>query len=180
MVVDVGGGSTEFILGSGGEPSIQHSFPVGVVRLHEAGQWGDPPSPAEAANCRAEVRRFLTSEVAPKFRDVQMGAGADRCRLVGVGGSATVMAAMELQLEKFDRVRIEGIELSRAMVDAWERRLWGMSHDARCNVRGLPPARADVILAGVSIYSAILETFGFDRVTVTTRGLRYALMEEMT
>ena len=95
-------------------------------------------------------------------------------QLVGVGGTATILACMEAKLEAFDRARIEATRLSAARV-AWHlERLWSLPLEERKKIVGLPPNRADVILTGVAIYQAVMEEFGFHELRISTRGLRFA------
>jgi exopolyphosphatase / guanosine-5'-triphosphate,3'-diphosphate pyrophosphatase len=109
---------------------------------------------------------------------MELSAGGGR-RLVGVGGSATVLAAMEQRLEEFRREAVDGAVVSRGAVSGWERRLWALPLEERRRVPGLPPSRADVILTGASLYAAMLEALGFEQVTVSARGLRHAVLEEL-
>ena len=109
----------------------------------------------------------LASPAAGSGRDVQ---------LVGVGGTATILACMEAKLEAFDRTRIEAIHLSAARVLWHLERLWSLPLEQRKNINGLPRNRADIILMGVAIYHAALETFGFRELRISTRGLRFAAL----
>ena len=95
-------------------------------------------------------------------------------QLVGVGGTATILACMEAKLEAFDRARIEATRLSAARVSWHLERLWGLPLEERKKTIGLPRNRADVILMGVAIYQAVMEEFGFAEMRVSTRGLRFA------
>jgi len=179
LVVDVGGGSTEFILGGAAGIGWQRSFPMGVVRLIETLHADDSPGPEQWERCRQMVREFLHSTVAAARDAGRSLSGGSGTRLVGVGGSATVLAAMEQRLEEFRREAVDGAVVSLDAVRDWERRLWAMPMEERRRVPGLPPPRADVILTGVSIYAAIMETLDYRQMTVSARGLRYAVMEEL-
>jgi len=79
----------------------------------------------------------------------------------------------------YDRERIEAVRLRRARLRAWTERLWALCLAARKQIVGLPPERADVMLAGAAIYEAILEQLGFDVLRVSTRGLRFAAVLEL-
>ena len=97
-------------------------------------------------------------------------------QLVGVGGTAPILACMEAQLEAFDRARIEATRLSASRV-AWHlERLWSLPLEERKKTIGLPKNRADVILMGVAIYQAVMEEFGFRELRISTRGLRFAAL----
>jgi exopolyphosphatase/guanosine-5'-triphosphate,3'-diphosphate pyrophosphatase len=98
---------------------------------------------------------------------------------VGTGGATTILARMEASMTGFDRHGIETVRLARHRVEDWLRRLWSMPLAARKQIIGLPPNRADVILFGVAIYAGIMEEYGFDELSVSTRGLRFgALMDD--
>ena len=95
-------------------------------------------------------------------------------RLVGVGGTATILACMEAKLEAFDRTLIEATRLNAARVSWHLERLWSLPLEQRKNIVGLPRNRADVILMGTAIYQAVMEEFGFRELRISTRGLRFA------
>jgi exopolyphosphatase/guanosine-5'-triphosphate,3'-diphosphate pyrophosphatase len=181
LLLDVGGGSTQFILGQGDAIRFRRSYPLGAVRLLEKIPHSDPPRPAELAACREWLRTFLRGKVrpalAPKLsldRRRPGGRKTARARLVGVGGTASVLARIENGLDHYDRERIEATRLSAKKIRAWVERLWGLSLAERRKIRGMPRERADVLLTGALIYEAVMEVFGFDTLRVTTRGLRFA------
>ena len=194
LLLDVGGGSAQFTLGQAGQKLLRHSFPLGSVRLLERTRCSDPPTPAERGACRRWLKDFLHAEVGPKLapqlrergwetggdaaggRDARpaLSRSADGVQLVGVGGTATILACMEAGLQSFDRARIEATRLSAARV-AWHlERLWSLALDQRQQIVGLPANRADVILFGGAIYQAVMEELGFHELRVSTRGLRFA------
>ena len=177
LLLDVGGGSTEFILGQGDQKHLAHSFPLGTVRLLEKFPHSDPPARAEFLVCRDWLKHFLQTEVRPKFaaalhREALAKSGA--IQLVGTGGTTSLLARIELKLERFDRDRIEAARLSLAQVKAHRKQLWSLPLAGRKEITGLPKLRADVILTGVIIYEAVMEEFGFQQLRVSTRGLRFA------
>jgi exopolyphosphatase/guanosine-5'-triphosphate,3'-diphosphate pyrophosphatase len=178
LLMDVGGGSTQFMLGCDGRTRFRHSFPLGSVRLIETFPCSDPPKPAELAACRQWLKVFLQKEVRPKLLP-ELGestAGGDSVQLVGVGGAATILGCMEAKLETFDRARIEATRLSAERVSWHLERLWSLPLEARKQTIGLPSNRADVILMGVAVYQAVMEEFGLPELRVTTRGLRFAAL----
>jgi exopolyphosphatase/guanosine-5'-triphosphate,3'-diphosphate pyrophosphatase len=179
LLLDVGGGSTEFILGQGEQKHFSQSFRLGTVRLLEKLQPGDPPAASQLAGGRQWVRTFLEKEVRPKLeaalrREAEPNSGQGAPQLIGTGGTATILARMEARLDDFDRERIEGTRLKFDRVRAYVERLWSLPLAERKRITGLPKKRADVILTGVVIYEAVMETFGFDELRVSTRGLRFA------
>jgi exopolyphosphatase / guanosine-5'-triphosphate,3'-diphosphate pyrophosphatase len=174
LIMDVGGGSTELILGVDGHPRWRQSFPLGVVRLLEALRPADPPATGDLAKCREHVRAFIEQNIAPALVP-QLAPGT---RLVGVGGTATVLAAMELELRRFDRDGLQGYVLAHERVATRVTQLWSLPHARRGELPGLPPNRADVILSGAVIYEELMARFGFGECRVSTRGLRYAAVLE--
>jgi exopolyphosphatase/guanosine-5'-triphosphate,3'-diphosphate pyrophosphatase len=173
LLLDVGGGSTEFILGHGTKKSFAHSFPLGTVRLLEKFPHGDPPTRGEFTQCRDWLKNFLHYEVRPQLEPALKNETGET-QLVGTGGTTSILARIELKLERFDRDRIEGACLSLAQVKAHRKQLWNLPLAGRKEIAGLPKLRADVILTGVIIYEAVMEEFGFQQLRVSTRGLRFA------
>lgn len=183
LLLDVGGGSTEFIFGQGGERYFCQSFDLGTVRLMEALPPDDPPTSQQLAGSRQWVRDFLAAKVHPQLEPVLRREAAPDARtksvqLVGTGGTSTILARMEARLDTFEREQIEGMRLTLAQVRKHVERLWGMPLAARKNIVGLPKKRADVILPGVVIYEAVMEAFGFRELRISTRGLRFAALLE--
>jgi exopolyphosphatase/guanosine-5'-triphosphate,3'-diphosphate pyrophosphatase len=183
LLVDVGGGSTEFILGQQGHCRFSRSVQLGTVRSIEAIPHGDPPTAMELAQCRAAIGGVIQNEVRPSLEgplsEARASAGGSGVVLAATGGTATILAAMDARMATFDRDRIESACLTRDAIQGWIRRLWTMPLAARRQLPGLPPARADVILAGVVIFEAILEQLGFPELRVSTRGLRFAALREL-
>jgi len=173
LLLDVGGGSTEFILGHGTKKSFAHSFPLGTVRLLEKFPHADPPTRGEFTSCRDWLKKFLHHEVRPQLEPA-LKSETGAIQLVGTGGTTSILARIELKLDRFDRNRIEGARLSLAQVKAHRRQLWKLPLAERKEIPGLPKLRADVILTGVIIYEAVMEEFGFHELRVSTRGLRFA------
>jgi exopolyphosphatase/guanosine-5'-triphosphate,3'-diphosphate pyrophosphatase len=176
LLMDVGGGSTQFMLGRDGHARFRHSFPLGSVRLLETIPCSEPPKPGELTACRQWLKEFLQKELRPKLLPEMGGttSGGNTVQLVGVGGTATILACMEARLETFDRARIEATRLRAERVSWHLERLWSLPLEARKKIIGLPKNRADVILMGVAVYQAVMEEFGFRELCVSTRGLRFA------
>jgi exopolyphosphatase/guanosine-5'-triphosphate,3'-diphosphate pyrophosphatase len=176
LLMDVGGGSTEFILGQGAQKQFRASYRLGVVRLLEKLPPADPPTAPQLAACRQFVKDFLEREVRPQLAPaLNASASSTQPRqLVGTGGTATILARMEKRLEAYDRNLIEGTRLSLAQIRAHTERLWQLPLAERRNITGLPKSRADVILTGMVIYEAVMEQFHFTELRISTRGLRFA------
>jgi exopolyphosphatase/guanosine-5'-triphosphate,3'-diphosphate pyrophosphatase len=173
LLLDVGGGSTEFILGQGERTYFAHSFTLGTVRLLEKFPPSDPPTRAEFTACRDWVKGFLKSEVRPKLESALLRETAE-IQLIGTGGTTGILARMESKLDRYDRARIEATRLGLEQVKAHRKNLWNLPLAERKEITGLPKLHADVILTGVLIYEAVMEEFGFKLLRVSTRGLRFA------
>jgi exopolyphosphatase / guanosine-5'-triphosphate,3'-diphosphate pyrophosphatase len=204
LLMDVGGGSAQFVFGRDGHAEFSHSFPLGSVRLLETMPCSDPPQPAELAACRQWLKDFVNSEVRPRLHEGKArcpqratsvknsSEGADsgdsarragdstpylyEAQLVGVGGTASILGCMEAELTTFDRARLEATRLTATRVTWHLQRLWSLSLDQRKSIVGLPKNRADIILMGVAIYQAVMEAFGFPELRISTRGLRFAAL----
>jgi len=173
LLLDVGGGSTEFIVGHGSQVRFARSFPLGTVRLMERFPHGDPPKKAEFEAGRDWVRNFLQQEVRPQLEPA-LQEGSAEIHLVGTGGTTSILARIEKRLGAFDRAKIESTVLTFEQVAAHRKTLWRLPLARRKEIIGLPRQRADVILTGVLIYEVVMEEFGFEALRVSTRGLRFA------
>jgi exopolyphosphatase/guanosine-5'-triphosphate,3'-diphosphate pyrophosphatase len=179
LLLDVGGGSTEFILGHGEHKHFRQSFPLGTVRLLEKFAYSDPPTAKEFSGCVDWLKAFLRKEVRPALepamkRETRLDPRHREVQLVGTGGTTSILARMELKMNGFERERIESVHLSLEQLRGHRERLWSLPLEERQRIIGLPPKRADVILMGVVIYEAVMDEFGFAELRVSTRGLRYA------
>ncbi|MBM3841510.1 MAG: Ppx/GppA family phosphatase [Verrucomicrobia bacterium] len=179
LILDVGGGSTEFILGDGPAQIFRRSFPLGTVRLLERIRPSDPPLESEWSACHAQLQQFLKLEIRPHLDEPRKQCAGHALQLVTTGGTSSILAAMQLELPAFDRVRIEALRLTRKDVWQRQRHLWGLPLAQRKTLAGLPPNRADVILMGVAILAMVMEEFGFEAMRVSTRGLRFAAMMDL-
>lgn len=179
LLLDVGGGSTEFILGQGTEKHFRQSFRLGTVRLLETIPHSDPPTQQELAETRRWVREFITERIRPALapaleRETLEHAIHTPLALVGTGGTTTILARMEAHLETYDRTAIESTRISMARVRWHADNLWSMPLARREGIVGLPRKRADVILPGVVIFESMMEQFALGELRVSTRGLRFA------
>ena len=147
VVLDIGGGSTELVLGSGATPDAAHSMDIGSVRMTERHLRSDPPSTDEVAACLADVEAAL--DACP----VDPGAAVT---LVGVAGTVTTLAAGVIGLTAYDRSATHGARLPVAQVHALCDRLVGSTAAERAEMAWLHPGRADVIAAGALVLSRVL------------------------
>ena len=175
LLLDVGGGSTELIIGQGAKMNFAHSFPLGTVRLLEKYSFSDPPTRGEFNTCRDWVRNFLQQEVRPQIEPALKNETGP-IQLIGTGGTTSILARVEKKLDHFDRNRIERAVLTREQITAHRKHLWQLPLVERKEIPGLPKKRADVILTGVLIFEEVMEEFGFHELRVSTRGLRYAAL----
>jgi exopolyphosphatase/guanosine-5'-triphosphate,3'-diphosphate pyrophosphatase len=165
-VIDIGGGSTEFVIGRGRVAGFHTSLPVGVVRLSERHIHSDPPAPQELERLAQDVRASF-----------QEGLPADERatvrRAIAVAGTATSAAAIEQRLEPYDPARVHGYVLALAAVDAMLARVAAMSEAERRSLAGLHPDRAPTIVAGLIILAEGLRAFELDAVTVSEHDILY-------
>jgi exopolyphosphatase/guanosine-5'-triphosphate,3'-diphosphate pyrophosphatase len=177
LVVDIGGGSTEFVTGSGtgtGEAAVDRaiSVDVGCVRMTERHLPADPPTPAQVAAAEADVTAAVDRAL-----DEVGGRGAGT--LVGLAGSVTTVAAIALGLTGYDPDRIHHARIGYADVAKVTADLLGATREQRLAVPVMHPGRADVIGAGALILRIIMQRAGFDEVVASEHdildGIAYAL-----
>lgn len=149
LVVDIGGGSTEFILG-GAAVEASRSLDIGSVRLTERHFANDPPTPEQVAAATADVEAAMDT-----LLEAGVDLGAART-VVGVAGTVTTIAAGALNLQAYDRDAIHHAELPIDLVRRTIADLIGMSSDQRRALGYMHPGRADVIGAGAVIFDVLL------------------------
>jgi exopolyphosphatase / guanosine-5'-triphosphate,3'-diphosphate pyrophosphatase len=133
---------------------------------------GDPPGLRALVACRVWLRDFLKTQVVPLLRPA-LAACQRPVKLVGTGGTSTLLARIQGRLADYDREKIESTPITLETIRNHLESHWQMTLGDREKIIGLPPGRADVILTGIAIYEAIMEQLGFSDLTVSTRGLRY-------
>jgi exopolyphosphatase/guanosine-5'-triphosphate,3'-diphosphate pyrophosphatase len=165
LVLDIGGGSTELVVAGPGGVSSRLSFDIGSVRLTERFLHSDPPSAAELEACAAHVRKLV-----PERLEVEDA--------IGVAGTITSLAAIELGLDAYDRDRVHGHRLTLEAIRRTVHRLAAMPLAERAQVTGLHPDRAPVIVAGGIIVRETLEHLGLDGLTVSERDILHGIALE--
>ncbi len=158
LVLDIGGGSTEFVVG---ERTVDAaiSIDIGSVRLTERHVHHDPPEPMELVAVRAEAAHAV--------QEAQRTVGSAAQTLVGVAGTITTIAAVSLGLPGYDRDAIHHARLARSDVDEVTDRLAAMTSEERRGLPAMPHGREDVIVAGAEILLAVMDGFGFQDVLVS-------------
>jgi exopolyphosphatase/guanosine-5'-triphosphate,3'-diphosphate pyrophosphatase len=170
LVVDIGGGSTEFVVGDGhpgdrttgdrttGPAGVSAvSVDIGCVRLTERHLHSDPPRPAEISAAAADIDAALDAVA----RTIPVSAART---LVGLAGSVTTVAGLALGLAEYDSARIHHARVSAAQVAAQTRRLLSQTREERAALGVMHPGRVDVIAGGAMVLDQIMRRFGFGEV----------------
>jgi len=161
LVIDIGGGSTEFVVGHpGGDPEFHVSTRMGSVRHTERHLHSDPPIAAELAALAADVRAIVEADVPADVR-ASVDAG------IAVAGTATSLAAIDQQLDPYDPERVHGYRLGAESCVRLLARLAELTVAQRRDVPGLHPDRAPTIVAGAGILLESMRTCGLDEVEVS-------------
>jgi exopolyphosphatase/guanosine-5'-triphosphate,3'-diphosphate pyrophosphatase len=154
LVIDIGGGSTELVIGRPGEaPSFAVSTRAGAVRQTERHLGTEPPDPHGLSALATEVRGIVEQDVPAPLR-------AEATTAVAVAGTATALAAVEQELEPYDASRVDGYTLELGACERMLSMLAAHDLEARRRVPGLDPARAPTIVAGTVILVEVLRAFG--------------------
>jgi exopolyphosphatase/guanosine-5'-triphosphate,3'-diphosphate pyrophosphatase len=162
LLLDIGGGSTEFVLGDADGLRFHESLDVGSVRLTERFLHSDPPSAYELDTCGRAAREMLAERIPDDLRTEAA---------IGVAGTITSIAALDLGLEEYDPERVHGHRLSRAGVGAQLERLASLPLAERREVPALDPDRAPVIVAGAVILEQALDRFGLESIEASEHDL---------
>jgi exopolyphosphatase / guanosine-5'-triphosphate,3'-diphosphate pyrophosphatase len=165
LALDIGGGSTEFILDCPGQPPIVRSIDIGVVRLCERLLHHDPPTDGEMQQAREWVARETKAAVAG-MNNYQAAT------FVGTAGTITSLAAMAQQLPTYDPARIHNYQLQLRTIQDLEQTLLSRKKTDRANLPGVESGREEVIAAGVIIVRTVMETLGMGSCLVSDLGLR--------
>ena len=160
VVIDIGGGSTELVVGHGASVDFHVSTQAGVVRQTERFLRSDPPRPEELQLLQAEAAEIFTRAVPEAIRD-RVSHG------IAVAGTATSCAAILQELDPYDPARVHGFRLLRAQAEMLLARLAGMTLAQRRRVTGLHPDRAPAIVAGVILLLEAMRTFDLTEVEVS-------------
>jgi len=168
LVIDIGGGSTELVVGTREELVFHTSTQVGVVRHSERHLRSDPPQAGELAALAEEARAAIEAAAGADVRETAVVG-------IGVGGTATQLASIDLGLAVHDRERVEGHAVSREQLEELRDRLAALPLAERRHVRGLDPARAPTIVAGAVILREVLGAFALDGFVASERDILWGV-----
>jgi exopolyphosphatase/guanosine-5'-triphosphate,3'-diphosphate pyrophosphatase len=166
VVIDIGGGSTEFVVGTGRTAGFHVSLHAGVVRMSERHIHTDPPKPDELQELAHDVRSTLLEGLPAEERaPVKHG--------IAVAGTATSAASIDQELDPYDPARVHGYRLELATVELLIARLADMDEAERRSVVGLNPDRAPTIVAGMILLEEAMRAFELEQVEVSEHDILY-------
>ena len=168
VVLDIGGGSTEFIVGRGHEVRFHVSTQIGVVRLSERHLHHDPPAPDELAALAADAREAFSAAIPDEHRRPVEA-------MIAVAGTATSMAAIDQALELYDPSLVHGYEVTLDACAEIATRLAAVSEAERRSTPGLHPDRAPTIVAGALLITEAMRTFGLSAAEVSEHDILYGV-----
>jgi exopolyphosphatase / guanosine-5'-triphosphate,3'-diphosphate pyrophosphatase len=168
IVFDIGGGSTEVVSGVGAQTGRWASLPFGAVSLTERFLHSDPPDPGEILALEAEVRAGIMHHCALMPDKVPL--------LAGVGGTVTVLASMDRQLETYDPALLDGWPVRPERLSGLVERLTRSCHQDRRGFSTVGEGRADIVVAGALVVALLFERFPSSALVCSTQGLRYGLL----
>jgi exopolyphosphatase/guanosine-5'-triphosphate,3'-diphosphate pyrophosphatase len=160
LVFDIGGGSTELIIGTGMDVGFHTSLQAGTIRQSERHLTSDPPDPHELEDLASEVRNLIDGAVAEQ-------PAAAPTRAIAVAGTPTSLAAVDQALEPYDPGRVHGYRLGMRKIQRMLSRLSSLPLAERLRVPGLHPGRAPTIVAGAVILVQVMRAFGLEEIEVS-------------
>lgn len=177
LIFDVGGGSTEFILTHGTELLMVESIDLGVVHLSEEQLYNDPPQKKELTEIE-KIVDFKIRDVRKRFQRTSFFPFKPNSRviLIGIAGTATTLAAIDLRLVEYDREKIINHTLESKRIAEILRELIRMPAAKRLSVPGLEKGREDLIIPGLIIVLKIMKVFGFSVLRVIDSGILEGLV----
>jgi len=175
VVFDVGGGSSEWALIRRGQETKFASLPLGVLTLSQARPLGDPPRPEAVAALHQEIEERLGEFYQRTLQPHLTGTP----RLVGTAGAVTTLAALALEMRRYDASRVNNLILTRVQIAAITERLCRLPEAERARLPGMEPAKAGVMVAGALIILTILQIFRQDNLVVIDAGLLEGVLGEM-
>lgn len=173
FIIDIGGGSTEWILCKGKDPVDMGSIPVGVIKLHENFIKTDPVSKADISALNRKILSFL--EILKRRISHHINR---KTNFIGTAGTFTTLASVDLQLEMYSREKIHLHRIPLSRLRDMGKRLLALLLRERKNVVGLEAGRADLIIPGIQFTINIMESFNFDELIVSDYGLLEGVLLE--
>jgi exopolyphosphatase / guanosine-5'-triphosphate,3'-diphosphate pyrophosphatase len=168
-VLDIGGGSTELVSGTGTNVSSAVSMDIGSVRLTERILKKSPPDASALENAKQFIQEHLYN----------LTPLPSSTTLIGVAGTLTTLAALDLQVKTFDSNLINRYVLTKDTIDRIFHELKNLTLDQIKNISQIHPARADILLAGILILREIVDKVNASQITVSDRGLRYGILLQL-
>lgn len=171
LVIDIGGGSTELVVGTGRDIAFHSSIQAGVVRHTERHIMGDPPTPKELEALAGDVRTLIKAAIGED-------SAATATAAIAVAGTPTSLASIELGLEPYDPRQVHGRTLNLTSIQRRLSQLASAPLAKRAEIRGLHRDRAPSIVAGVVILVETMRAFELDRLTVSEHDILYGVAME--
>ena len=163
LVFDIGGGSTELVVGTGSEVDFHASLQAGVIRHSERHLTSDPPDPHELEDLADDIRLLVEAAIAAD--------GSQPVRAIAVAGTPTSLAAIDQELERYDSDRVHGYRLGLKRAQRMLSRLASVPLAERLHIPGLHRDRAPTIVAGTVILVQLMRAFGLDEIEVSERDI---------
>lgn len=172
VVIDIGGGSTEFVVGHHHTAVFHTSLQAGVVRMSERHIHSDPPTSEQLQELALDTRKVFLDGLPPEERaPVKVG--------IAVAGTATAAAAIDQELDPYDSTRVHGYQLILGTVELLLARLADMTEEQRRQIAGLHPDRAPTIVAGMILLAESMRAFELDSVEVSEHDILYGALLQL-
>ena len=168
VVFDIGGGSTEVVSGVGDQPGRWVSLPFGAVSLTERHLTANPPSPGEVEELKREVWGAIMHDCAYMPPRSPL--------LAGVGGTVSLLAALDLALSEYEPSLLEGLAITPPRLGSLIQRILSSTHEERRSWPVMGEGRADIVVAGALVVGLLAERFPSPALVCSTQGLRYGLV----
>jgi exopolyphosphatase/guanosine-5'-triphosphate,3'-diphosphate pyrophosphatase len=169
IVLDIGGGSTEFIYGENQNVIYRHSLNIGAVRITEKFFKTQPTTENSIHEAESFIIESLNNIDSTTFKG----------ELIGVAGTPTTLAAMTQELTKFEKEKVHNFILEFNTINKIFNKIKTLTVEEIKSLKGIHPERADIITAGTLIIISVMKYFRIDKCTVSTRGLRYGILIDM-
>lgn len=169
IVMDIGGGSTEWMVVTDGEIRGMKTVGIGVVKLTDRYLASDPLSDAD----QGRLIRGIEEKIGPALKSFGSLTGH---RLIGTAGTVTTLAALELKMTVYDASRVQNTSLGLDRIEAWYRTLVSMTLNERRGLAGLEKGREDLIIPGTALLMTAMRLSGFREVIVSDYGLKEGVL----